>query len=338
MPASIEHPTDGLHVVSLCAGIGGIDLAFHRAGIPARAAVEIDPFARGVLADRFPETVLFDDLTKVTADDLTAAGVVPNRTVLTAGWPCKGNSVAGRRGGLGDAQSGLWVHVARLLAELRPRWFVGENVPGLLSVNHGRDFAVIAGDLAELGMEFCWRVLDASYFGVPQRRRRLVLAGHLGELRGAPAQVLLEPASSLRDPAPSRPPAPDPARTVSGSAGTSRSEHDTGLSYVAEQASTLQAAGDGRGDRLDAEMAAGGQLIVYSDGTVRRLTPMECERLQGLPDGWTAISNDRRQADSHRFRQLGNSVAVPVFEWLANRIAATDTAGTAVTLTMGAAA
>jgi DNA (cytosine-5)-methyltransferase 1 len=94
--------------VSLFAGVGGIDLALERAGYDVVAAVEIDKAARGVIADRMPHTTLFDDVTEVSADDLRAAGFVPGRGLLAAGWPCQGNSVAGRRGGLADPRSGLW--------------------------------------------------------------------------------------------------------------------------------------------------------------------------------------------------------------------------------------
>ena len=92
-----------------------------------------------------------------------------------AGWPCQGNSVAGRRGGMGDPRSGLWRHVVRLVAEARPRWFIGENVPGLLSVNGGADIAVVRHDLAQLGYWWAERILDAQHFGVPQRRQSRVL-------------------------------------------------------------------------------------------------------------------------------------------------------------------
>jgi DNA (cytosine-5)-methyltransferase 1 len=88
--------------VSLFAGVGGIDLALERAGYDVVAAVEIDKAARGVIADQMPHTTLFDDVTKVSADDLRAAGLVPDAGLVAAGWPCQGNSVAGRRGGLAD--------------------------------------------------------------------------------------------------------------------------------------------------------------------------------------------------------------------------------------------
>lgn len=311
----------GLHVVSLCAGIGGIDLGFHRAGIPTVGAVEIDPAARGVLADRFPATVLFEDLTKVTADDLIAVGVVPDRTVLAAGWPCQGNSSRGRRAGLDDPRSGLWLHVARLLADLRPRWFVGENVPGLLSVNDGRDFGTVLADLADLGMDSAWRVLDARGFGVPHRRRRLVLVGRSGD-RTAPVRVLLDPDRLPGHPHPHHETTPQPAAGTAYGAGDGRRDHDHsgGLTTWAPT-SAHSLVSHGGNDKQDPSMVT---YVVQSHTGPRRLTPLECERLQGFPDGWTATSNGRPQSDRQRYTQLGNAVAVPVFEWIAHRIQVLD--------------
>ena len=123
----------GLTAVSLFAGVGGIDLALERAGIPVVAAVEIDKDCRGVLARHFPETKLFNDVRTVTGDDLRAAGFVPGRGIIAAGFPCQDLSVAGRRAGLGGARSGLFWHIMRLADELSPRWLLLENVPGLLS-------------------------------------------------------------------------------------------------------------------------------------------------------------------------------------------------------------
>jgi DNA (cytosine-5)-methyltransferase 1 len=384
-----------LTAVSLFAGIEGIGLALHRAGIEVKAAVEIDDAARGVIADHFPDTTLLTDVTKVSADDLLAAGFVPERGLVAAGWPCQGNSVAGRRGGMADPRSGLWVHVARLLAELRPRWFLGENVPGLLSVNDGRDFATVVGDLAGLGYGFCWRVLDAQHFGVPQRRRRVFIVGCAGD-RAAPVQVLLEPESRGGDTAP-RPAAgtrvagalmagsdgrgwrigadeaaaghlvpvgallanggdkhfndadagrliPTTAYALRADPGGTGQGHNTNYVTHALTAEGADASEDGTGrgtPLVSFAWQAGGkndasgafnddgttptlprsQTLAISDATaVRRLTPLECERLQGFPDQWTATSNGRPQSDSARYRQLGNAVAVPCVEWIARRI------------------
>jgi DNA (cytosine-5)-methyltransferase 1 len=189
----------GLSVVSLFAGIGGIDLAAENSGMRTVLVCEKDKACRAVLARRFPEATIHDDVRTLTADDLRAAGAVPHRTVVTAGWPCQGNSVAGNREGMDHEGSGLWREVARVLAEFRPRWFVGENVDGLLSVNDGDDFGKVLQDLAELGYGWSYRVLDARYFGVPQRRARVIVVGCLGDSGAAPAEVLLEPEGGAGD-------------------------------------------------------------------------------------------------------------------------------------------
>jgi len=116
---------------------------------------------------------------------------------------CQGFSIAGLRGGLDDDRSNLALGFVRLLDRLKPRWFVWENVPGCLSTNGGRDFGAILGGVAEVGYGFSWRILDAQFFGVPQRRRRVFLVGYLGDWRPA-AAVLFEPESMLGNPAPSR--------------------------------------------------------------------------------------------------------------------------------------
>lgn len=389
-----------MNVFSLFSGIGGFELAFQRLGVPTVAAVEKDKAARGVLADRFPDTQLMTDVTKVTGAHAQAAGFVPEHGVLTAGWPCQGNSVAGRRGGMDDPRSGLWRHVVRLLAKTRPRWFFGENVPGLFSVNDGADFYRVINDLDDLGYGVAWRVLDAQFFGVPQRRRRVFIVGCLGD-GAAPAQVLLEPEGSGRDSAPRRAQGEDVAGTLaSGSPGggwrVGADEAAAGqlIPFDAAQithpenrsnpqpgdpapsiaatgqpmvASTLTSNPGGGGRRqeddwnvvthtLTAEGAdasedgtgRGTPLVGFHltqdpisgndvpalgaksggngvfDTHVRRLTPRECERLQGYPDDWTLTSNGKPQTDAPRYRQLGNSVAVPTVLWVARRIVAAD--------------
>jgi hypothetical protein len=118
-----------LTAVSLFAGVGGFDLAMERNGIDVVAAVEIDEKARAVLARRFPNTRLFADVTKVSSNELRDAGFVPDRGIITGGFPCQDLSVAGRRAGLAGERSGLFWHIIRLVDELHPRWIVLENVP-----------------------------------------------------------------------------------------------------------------------------------------------------------------------------------------------------------------
>ena len=241
--------------VSLFSGVGGIDTAMHTAGIPTVAACEYDKAARGVLADRFPDTKLYPDVRTLTGDDLRRLAD-PRRTVLSAGFPCQDLSVAGGRRGMAEGtRSGLYWHVDRLLGEFAPAWVVLENVPGLLSATcacpgdgtcvdrglavrctgdthpvpggscwgeciarHGGVMGAVLGSLAQRGYGFAYRVLDARYFGVPQRRRRVVIVGRLGDDGRAPAQVLLEPEGLPGDSAAGITPRPRVAARVGGGA------------------------------------------------------------------------------------------------------------------------
>ena len=186
-----------LTAVSLFAGVGGFDLAMERQGIKVVAAVEIDKNARGILARQFPNTKLFNDVTEVTGDDLRSAGFIPERGIITGGFPCQDLSVAGKRAGLAGGRSGLFWEIVRLLDELAPAYFVLENVPGLLSSNGGRDMATVIGALAERGFGVSWRVLDAQHFGVPQRRRRVFIVG-CNRDRGESSSEILALGEGLR--------------------------------------------------------------------------------------------------------------------------------------------
>ena len=306
-----------LTAVSLFAGIGGFDLALQRAGVDVVAAVEIDPAARGVLADRFPDTTLFCDVRSVTADAIRAAGFVPERGILTAGFPCQDLSIAGNRRGLGEGtRSGLFWEIVRLVAELRPAWLILENVPGLLSATcpcpgtgehqapvavrtgddgddpvetgyrpcgephpvrggaceggcfpaHGGAMGLVLGALADLGYGVAYRVLDAQFFGVPQRRRRVFIVGRAGGDTRGPVQVLLEPEGRAGDPSARRAAGQDVAGTLGSRAGGGRTtDLDGHGAYILDSpgtssVSTLSGGGH-RGFRVDAEGAAGGHLI-----------------------------------------------------------------------------
>ena len=345
-----------LTIASTFSGVGGIDLAFERAGCRTALLCEKDKHAAAVLRHHWPDTPIHDDITELTADDLHAAGCRPESTVLIGGFPCQDLSVAGARRGMGaGTRSGLYWHLDRLMAEFRPAWVVFENVPGLLSSQDGRDMGAVVGSLAERGYGWAYRVLDAQHFGVPQRRRRVVIVGRLGDSGATPARVLLEPEGGDRDSAEGGPSgaiaAASPARGVSEVVGSLQAHHG----------------------RLDADSAGGGHLVrmtfqkvirsgardadgnlppevwaerdiaatlnlndlgsesraveLIVDTEVRRLTPLECERLQGHPDGWTLHATrpdgtTYEQSDSQRYKQMGNGVAVPVFEWVAHRLVA----------------
>lgn len=382
--------------VSLFSGIGGFDLAFERAGMECVSVCEIDKNAQAILRRHFPKAELFDDVRKVGIATHGRKSI----DVICGGFPCQDLSVAGKRAGLAGERSGLWFEFARIIDELEPSWVVIENVPGLLSSDKGRDFAVLIQWLAQRGYCVVWRVLDAQYFGVPQRRRRVFIVASFGN--GSSAEVLFERESGAGNTPPSREAGKDvafslranpshsgdkgdgginttmiaqPLRagrqfsdmgdgqsnivigTLSASAGglnrpagqgneldflvpsiieqnnfvstpdmislranpaqplISFDANRDGLTYDENIAPTLKHGGDG-----DKAHNAYAKISVTHMQGIRRLTPIECERLQGFPDGWTD-----GQSDSTRYRQLGNAVAVPVVEWIGRRIVKAET-------------
>ena len=178
--------------VSLFAGIGGFDLAMQRQGVKVVASVEIDKNCNKVLAQHFPNTKQFNDITEVKGSDLIEAGFTPDRGIITGGFPCQDLSVAGKRAGLAGARSGLFWEAARIVEETQSNWFIIENVPGLLTSNSGADFGVVIGTMADLGYGVAWRVLDAQYFGVPQRRRRVFIVGKRDPSSTSAGEVLFK--------------------------------------------------------------------------------------------------------------------------------------------------
>ena len=220
--------------VSLFAGVGGFDLAMERNGVKVVASVEIDKHCQNVLAKRFPNSKLFDDVTTVKGSDLIDAGFKPRTGIIAGGFPCQDLSVAGKRAGLAGERSGLFWEIARIVEETQSEYFLIENVPGLLSSNKGRDFGVVVGTMADLGYSVSWRVLDAQHFGVPQRRRRVFIVGRRsGDL--SPAEVLFKPEGVRRDPSQSQ----QAGQETTGSVGESFGQ--TGFAKYSPGVTTLTA-------------------------------------------------------------------------------------------------
>jgi len=209
--------------VSLFAGVGGFDLAMQRQGVKVVASVEIDKKCQEVLAHRFPESKIFDDVTTVKGEDLINAGFTPSTGIITGGFPCQDLSVAGKRAGLVGERSGLFWEIARIVDETQTEYFIIENVPGLLSSNKGRDFGVVIGTMADLGYSLGWRVLDAQHFGVPQRRKRVFVVGRRSIDSTSPAEILFKSNGLRRDPSTSQPTGQDSPRSSNqGVAGTGK--------------------------------------------------------------------------------------------------------------------
>lgn len=207
--------------VSLFAGVGGFDLALERAGVKVVASVEIDKKAQSVLKKHFPSSTIFNDVMEVTGEQLIAAGFNPEEGIITGGFPCQDLSVAGKRAGLAGKRSGLFWEICRILDETGSETVILENVPGLLSSNNGRDMAVVVEALVERGYRVGWRVLDAQYFGVPQRRRRVFIVGCLGNSGRTPEEILAISESRAGYFAKSKQAREDIARKVADGAGNS---------------------------------------------------------------------------------------------------------------------
>jgi len=350
-----------MRYLSVCSGIEAATVAWHHMGWTPVAFSDIEPFPSAVLAHHYPSVPNLGDMTKFEEWNLEPVDL------LVGGTPCQSFSVAGLRKGLADPRGNLMLTYGAIAKRYRPRWLVWENVPGVLSSNEGRDFATFLGMLAELGYGFAYRILDAQYFGVAQRRRRVFVVGYLGDWRRA-AAVLFERHSLQGHPAPSREARKDVAGTIAARFGISRNNHEEcvaqtllarreGFDLECETpivAPTLQA-NDGakwgsnqwidEGKAIVQPIGFGAQMSVPQVDVdlmqtlqaknpmavaqpiaavmqVRRLTPVECERLQGFPDHYTNIPWRKKpeSPDGPRYKALGNSMAVPVMRWIGERI------------------
>jgi len=205
-----------MRYVSVCSGIEAASLAWEPLGMRPRCFAEIDKFASRVLEHRYPGVPNLGDITR--ADFVERARKLGPVDILVGGCPCQDFSVAGLRAGLDGERGQLALRFLELARDLRPKWVLFENVPGLLSSGGGRDFGSFLGGLAELGYGFAWRVLDAQAFGVPQRRRRVFVVGYLGDWRGAFA-VLFERPGVPGDPPPGRRSRKEVAGALTASSG-----------------------------------------------------------------------------------------------------------------------
>lgn len=239
---------------------------------------EIDKYAINTYEEHFTHDN-YGDATKINPRDL------PDFDLLVGGFPCQAFSVAGKRLGFNDTRGTLFFDIARILAEKRPRHLVLENVKGLLSHDGGKTFQTIIGVLADLGYFVEWQVLNSKDFGVPQNRERVFIVGHLG---GEPRRKVFPIfGTDSKD------------IIVSGVLDTEtwRKRH--------EQIRRFHSV-EGLSPTIPTGTGGGVMTKIEVKPRIRRLTPLECERLQGFPDGWTVGS------DTQRYKQCGNAVTVNV--------------------------
>jgi DNA (cytosine-5)-methyltransferase 1 len=309
---------------SVCSGIEAASVAWHDLGWEPQWFSEIEQFPSEVLKHQFPMVPNLGDMTTINQNPIANERPID---LLVGGTPCQSFSVAGLRKGLDDPRGNLMLAFLSIADKFRPKWVVWENVPGVLSSNGGKDFGTFLGALGELGYGFAYRVLDAQHFGVAQRRRRVFVVGYLGDWRVA-AAVLFERESLQGNTKPSRKKreevASDAQRSV-GEAGDAQPIafkvrggcEGGGKGYLGQedQAFTISAT-------QDQQIAQ--PIAVLHSMAIRRLTPKECERLQGFPDDWTKVPYRNKEADQcpdgPRYKACGNSMAVPVMRWIGQRI------------------
>jgi DNA (cytosine-5)-methyltransferase 1 len=300
IPKKVTKP-EKISSASFFTGIGGFDLGFERAGIETVFQCEIDEFCRSVLKRHWPYIKRYNDIRDVKALS------IPEAQVWCGGFPCQDVSVArgwlGREG-LKGKNSGLFYPFANLIRERLPKVVVMENVTGLLNSHNGQDFAILLHTLEQLGYGVAWRTLNTRYFGAPQSRPRVFICAWVSSTVSA-YHVLFEKGQQYI-----------PEKPRLGFLRESQCEV-TGA-RVPEVAFCL-AATSGRHTGTDWSRS----YVAY-ESEVRRLTPTECERIQGFPAGWTLPHEEFPlqgiDLDSPRYKAAGNAVSVPVVQWIGERI------------------
>ena len=364
-----------MNYLSVCSGIEAATVAWHHMGWKPVGFSEIEKFPSQVLAHHYPQVTNFGDMTKYKEWQID--GTIG---LLVGGTPCQSFSVAGLRKGLSDPRGNLALTYVGILDHFRPKWFIWENVPGVLSSNQGRDFAAFLTALGIIGYGWSYRVLDAQYFGVAQRRKRVFVVGCLGDWKPA-AEVLFESDCLRRDTKKGRKKGETVTGYVKSSVGALCARDYKGLSSddlnagkaivevyenhpsdsrvkpmgdvcqtvtsswgmgggnvpfvqaipIHAQATQFKGGGDNRnndgkgnglgigqpGDPMNT-LDTSSRHAVFNNMAVRRLTEVECERLQGFPDNYTNIRENC--PSGARYKALGNSMAVPVMRWIGERI------------------
>ena len=287
---------------SMFSGIGGFELGINDRGTCIGFS-EIDKYAIQIYKSHFPNHKEYGN----------ARDIIPERIddfdVLVGGFPCQAFSIAGKRGGFEDTRGTLFFEIARILSIKRPSLLLLENVKGLLSHDNGKTFGTILSTLSELGYVLEWQVLNSKNFGVPQNRERVFIVGHLG--RGSGRTVF-------------------PVGETHQDNVERRSEIPADFRYD----EGIRPRYDGIAPCLCSSVSEEQATFLLGKGRIRRLTPTECERLQGFPDGWTEkglivygtpkddeynawhsrLQEETEISDTQRYKCLGNAVTVNVIE------------------------
>ena len=314
--------------LSVCSGIEAATVAWDPLGFTPVGFAEIEPFPCELLKQKYPNVKNYGDITQYEKWN------IEQFDILVGGTPCQSFSIAGKRGGTDDIRGKLMYSYLGIVGKYKPQWVIWENVPGVLSSDKGLDFASFIGGLEKCGYGWAYRVLDAQHFGVPQRRRRVFVVGHSDNRADLAAKVLFEqekPRTSFEE-------GEGKKKEITGTltAGFEARDFDcdtilnnqfavesytqSSFAQYKEGIGTLRASGG--------DFGGGSETIIKEGRNIRRLTPLECERLQGFPDNYTQIEWNGKPKDqcpdSHRYKAIGNSMAVPIMRWIEERIKQTE--------------
>ena len=289
-----------MKAIDLFAGVGGFRLGLERAGIEVIWSNEFDKYAAQTYNKNFEKKGHKVDERSIT--DINT-NEIPRHDILTAGFPCQAFSIAGKRKGFEEIRGTLFFDIARILTDKRPKYFILENVRGLLNHDGGKTFATILRVCAKIGYDCQWQVLNSKDFGVPQNRERIFIIGHLRKIARSKIFPIKQSQSDID------------------------ARNEKGQNRIADTITTRYAGRNARGThirRLNNPVHSYPTLkaqshehepMVSKDQLIRRLTPLECERLQGFPDNWT-----KGVSDTQRYKQMGNAVTVNVVEAIARKL------------------
>jgi DNA (cytosine-5)-methyltransferase 1 len=261
-------------------GYGGFTIAARELGFETIGFSEVDKYASEVLARRFPDIKNYGDITKIRFEDL------PDFDLLTGGSPCQDLSIAGGREGLAGRRSGLFHRFIELLKVKKPSCFIWENVKGAMSSQDGWDFAIVQMEMADAGYDIRWEVCNARDFGIPHNRERIFV---VGTLREGCRQEILSVGEGLK------------VYRTENSGREGERKRLRGSHCVSAITRNYHKG-----------VHCGGETYVDTYKGLRRLTPLECERLMGLPDDHTRFGLAGETSDTRRYMMVGNGVVVPV--------------------------
>ncbi|MEM6554376.1 MAG: DNA (cytosine-5-)-methyltransferase [Pseudomonadota bacterium] len=287
-------PSVKFKVAGLFAGVGGIEQGFRNAGHQTVLLAEQDDAAKKVLEKRFPDIRKHDDVRTLRGTS--------KADLLTAGFPCQDLSQVGRCAGIEGPDSSLVGHVFDLLAKRgsNVKWLVLENVPFMLRLDRGQAIAALVEKLEALGWAWAYRIVDARAFGLPQRRRRVVM---VASRDGDPRQALLGQDS----------PPPNQKKRGQHACGFYWTEGNRGVGWAIDSIPPLKG---GSGVSIPSPPA----IWFPRRGLIATPTIEDAERMQGFDAGWTAPAADAQRGDRRRWRLVGNAVSTRMSEWVARRL------------------